>query len=123
MSLASSCDSQIRPEDKAFDTLFPADEPPTNFFDEYLNENHDFSDGDNKEALDDFLDFFEETTSREWMPAACQKETKRPPMTKGDTVNGDVGSDAGFALSCTLAHTHLEFLLRFDFLLLQAFPR
>jgi hypothetical protein len=63
MSLASSPDSQIRPEDKAFGTFFPPDEPPTNFFDEYLNENYDFSDGDNKETLDDFLDSFE-TTSR-----------------------------------------------------------
>src|SRR5271170_3532596 len=54
MSLASSPDFQIRPEDKAFDMLFPADDPPTNSFDEYLNENCDFDDGDNKETFDDF---------------------------------------------------------------------
>jgi hypothetical protein len=65
MPLASSPDFQIRPEDKAFDMFFPADDPPTNSFDEYLNENYDFSDGDNKETFDDFLDFFEkEATSR-----------------------------------------------------------
>jgi len=66
MSLASSPDFQIRPEDKAFDMLFPADDPPTNSFDEYLNENYDFGDGDNKETFDDFFDFFEkEATSRD----------------------------------------------------------
>ena len=64
MSLASSPDSQIRLEDRAFDTFFQAEEPPTNFFDEYLNKSYDFSDGDNKETLDDFLDFFDQTTSR-----------------------------------------------------------
>jgi hypothetical protein len=65
MSLANSPDFQIRPEDKAFDMFFPTDGPPTNSLDEYLNENHNFGDGDNKETFDDFLDFFEkEATSR-----------------------------------------------------------
>ena len=65
MSLTSSPDFQIRPEDKAFDTLFPADDPLTNSFDDYLNENYDLSDDDNKETFDTFLEFFEkEATGR-----------------------------------------------------------
>ena len=59
MSLASSPDFQVRPEDKAFDTFFPAEDPLTNSFDDYLNENYGLSDGDNKDTFDNFLEFFE----------------------------------------------------------------
>src|SRR2546423_13562380 len=65
MSLASSPDFQIRPEDKAFEMFCSADDSLTNSFDNYLNENYDLSDGDNKETFDNFLDFFErEATNR-----------------------------------------------------------
>jgi hypothetical protein len=62
MSITSSPDLHIRPEDKAFDMFFPAEDPPTNSIDEYLNENYDFSDGDNKDTFDGFLDYFEKET-------------------------------------------------------------
>jgi hypothetical protein len=65
MSLASSPDFQIRPEDKVFEAFFPAEDQLTNSFDDYFNENSDLSDGDNKETFDNFLDFFEkEATGR-----------------------------------------------------------
>ena len=65
MSLASSPDFLIRPEHKAFDMFFPAEDPLTNSFDDYFHDNYDLSDGDNKEGFDSFLDFFEkEATTR-----------------------------------------------------------
>jgi hypothetical protein len=65
MSLASSPDFQIRPEDKVFDMFFPGEDPLTDSFDDYLNENYNLSDGDNKETFDSFLEFFEkEATAR-----------------------------------------------------------
>ena len=65
MSLAKSPDFQIRPEDKALDMFFPSEDPPINSFDDYLDENYDLSDGDNKETFDSFLEFFEkEATAR-----------------------------------------------------------
>jgi hypothetical protein len=59
MVLASSPDFQVRPEDRAFDTLFPAEDPLTETFDDYLAERYDLNGDDNKETLDNFLDFFE----------------------------------------------------------------
>jgi hypothetical protein len=65
MSLASSPDFQIRPEDKVFDTFFPTEDPVSSSFDEYFYENRGLSDGDNKETFNDFLDFFQkEATAR-----------------------------------------------------------
>ena len=62
MSLASSPDFHIRPEDKAIHTLLLTDDDPlTSSFDDYLNENYHLSDSDHKEkeSFEDFFEFFE----------------------------------------------------------------
>ena len=53
MSLASSPDLLMRPEDKGLDLLYP-----TSSFDDFVNENYDLSDSDNKESFD-FVEYFE----------------------------------------------------------------
>jgi hypothetical protein len=59
MSLASSPDFQVGPEDRAFDSRFHAEDPLTETFDDYLAERYDLNGDDNKATLDNFLDFFE----------------------------------------------------------------